>query len=76
MAGYPTEYKVPSRNRQYSNQPGGLADPEQVMATDFTPDSPESNHMRAIADALRTPEPVETEMNYGISNQPTSGEYQ
>jgi hypothetical protein len=46
MAGYPDEWNVPSRNRQYSNQPGGLATPEQVMATEFTPESPQANHMR------------------------------
>jgi hypothetical protein len=74
MAGYPDEWNVPSRNRQYSNQPGGLATPEQVMATEFTPESPQANHMRAIADVLRTPESTEVEMDYEMSNQP--GEYE
>ena len=70
MSGYPDEYKVPTRNRQYSNQPGGLAEPEQVMAREFTPESPESNHMRMQADALRAEPSVEVEMSYETSNQP------
>ena len=74
MAGYPKKWEVPTRNRQYSNQPGGLAKPEQVMATEFTPESPKANHMRAMADVLRAPEPLENEMDYAESNQP--GEYE
>ena len=78
MSGYPDEYKVPTRNRQYSNQPGGLAEPEQVMATEFTPSSPQAQHMRSQADALRASEPIEVEMDYEQSNQPSnsSGEYE
>lgn len=70
MAGFPDEWQIPSRNRQYSNQPGSFAKPEQVMATDFSPDSPESNHMRATADALRQEPDIEVDMDYEISNQP------
>jgi hypothetical protein len=70
MSGYPDEYKVPTRNRQYSNQPGGIATPEQVMAREFTPESPVSNHMRMQADALRAEPSVEIEMDYESSNQP------
>ena len=70
MSGYPDPYKVPTRNRQYSNQPGGLAKPEQVMVTEFTPSSPQASHMRAQADALRQPEPLEPQMDYDTSNQP------
>jgi hypothetical protein len=44
------------------------------MATEFTPESPQANHMRAIADVLRTPESTEVEMDYEESNQP--GEYE
>ena len=74
MAGYPTEYSVPSRNRQYSNQPGGLAKPVQEMVREFTPSSPLSNPMRLMADALRAEEPLENSMNYTESNQPDTGE--
>jgi len=70
MSGYPNGWLVPSRNRQYSNQPGGLAKPEQPMARDFSPEHPTSDHMRTMADALRTPEPLEPEMDYDDSNQP------
>ena len=70
MAGYPDEWKVPTRNRQYSNQPGGLAKPEQVMATEFTPESPIADHMRMQADALRSEPSIEVEMDYSMSNQP------
>ena len=70
MAGYPDRYKVPTRNRQYSNQPGGLAKPEQVMAREFTPESPESSHMRMTADALREEPSIESSMDYESANQP------
>ncbi len=70
MSGYPNGWLVPSRNRQYSNQPGGLAKPVQEMVRDFTPSDPESDHMRATADALRAPEPLEPEMDYDDCNQP------
>ena len=70
MAGYPDQYKVPSRNRQYSNQPGSLSRPEQVMVRDFDPSDPISNHMRMTAEALRSEESIETEMDYTESNQP------
>lgn len=74
MAGYPDQYKVPSRNRQYSNQPGGLAKPEQEMASDFSPSHPRSQHMRRQADALRAEDPLENSMNYDECNQPEIGE--
>ena len=70
MSGYPDQYKVPTRNRQYSNQPGGLAKPEQVMIREFTPESPESSHMRMTADVLRAEPSVESDMNYSEANQP------
>lgn len=70
MAGYPDYWEVRTRNRQYSNQPGSLAKPEQTMVSDFTPHSPESNHMRMQADALRSEPSIEEEMNYEDSNQP------
>ncbi len=74
MAGYPDQYKVSSRNRHHSNQPGGLAKPEQVQSSDFSPSDPKSTHMRLQADALRTEEPLENSMNYAESNQPETGE--
>ena len=70
MSGYPDEYKVPTRNRQYSNQPGGLATPVQVLAREFTPESPLSYLMRMQADALRAEPSVEVEMDYETSIQP------
>lgn len=69
MAGYPEQWEVPSRNRQYSNQPGGLYQPEQVMAREFTPSDPIADHMRGIADTLRQ-EPQGFETDFRISNQP------
>lgn len=70
MAGYPNGWSVPSRNRWHSNQPGGLAKPEQEMVRDFEFDSPESNHMRMTAEVMRTPDPVEVDMDYEESNVP------
>lgn len=70
MSGFPNGWEVPSRNRWHSNQPGGLAQPEQPMVRDFTPEHPASDHMRSMADALRQPEPLEPEMDYDDSNQP------
>jgi hypothetical protein len=70
MSGYPNGWEVRTRNRQYSNQPGGLAQPEQPMVRDFTPNHPQSDHMRGMADALRAPEPMEPSMDYDDSNQP------
>ena len=70
MAGYPDEWKVPSRNRQYSNQPGGLASPEQPMIREFTPESGQGDYMRMVADVIRSEPSVEADMDYEISNQP------
>jgi len=69
MAGYPDSWEVPSRNRQYSNQPGGLYVPEQVMVREFTPEDPIADHMRNIANEMRS-EPQGFETDFGISNQP------
>ena len=74
MAGFPDYWEVRTRNRQYSNQPGGLAKPVQEMVREFSPSSPKSQHMRAIADVLRSEAPLENSMNYQESNQPDSGE--
>ena len=74
MAGYPQNWEVRTRNRQYSNQPGSLAKPEQEMVRDFSFDSPESTHMRGMAELLRTPDSVEAERDYTESNVPDSGE--
>jgi hypothetical protein len=75
MAGYPDEWKVPTRNRQHSNQPGGIAVPEQPMARKFTPESPKSDHMRLVAEELRKKPEVEVEMDYEVSNQPEVKSY-
>jgi len=69
MAGYPDNWEVPSRNRFTSNQPGGIAEPEQYMVHDFEPSAPEANHMRGIADELRKTAQG-YDMDYRISNQP------
>jgi hypothetical protein len=74
MSGFPDAYSVPTRNRHYSNQPGGLAKPEQVMVTEFTPSSPQADHMRSQADAMRATEPLESGMDYAESNQPGEDE--
>ena len=68
--GYPNGWEVPSRNRQFSNQPGGLAEPEQVMVRDFEPEDPRSDHMRYAADLLREGPSVEDSMDYNESSQP------
>ena len=70
MSGYPDGWNVPTRNRQYSNQPGGLAKPEQVMVREFTPESGQGEHMRMQAEALRAGPDIEVSMDYEISNQP------
>jgi hypothetical protein len=76
MSGYPNSWEVKTRNRHYSNQPGGLAKPEQEMVRDFSTSSPKSSHMRMQADALRseTDPLIENAMNYEESNQPDIGE--
>jgi len=67
--GYPDEYQIPSRNRQYSNQPGHIAEPEQEMARDFSPEDPQSDHMRSVADELRK-SAQGYDMDYLEANQP------
>lgn len=69
MPGYPDEWEVRQRNRQHSNQPGGLAEPVQEMVREFTPSDPIANHMRGIADSLRQPSQG-YDMDYHDSNQP------
>ena len=70
MAGYPDEWNVPSRNRQYSNQPGGLMKPEQPMATEFRPQNPKSDHMARLAAEIRQYPDPEPDMNYEQANFP------
>lgn len=69
MAGFPNEWEVRQRNRQYSNQPGALAEPVQEMVREFSPTDPISDHMRGVADALRKPAQG-YDMDYHDSNQP------
>ena len=69
MAGYPNEWEVRQRNRQYSNQPGALAEPVQEMVREFSPSDPIADHMRGIADTLRQPAQG-YDMDYDDSNQP------
>ncbi len=69
MPGYPDEWEVRQRNRQFSNQPGSLAEPEQAMVRDFEPSDPEASHMRGIANVLRA-EAQGYDMDYRVSNQP------
>ena len=69
MAGFPQEHEVRERNRQYSNQPGGLAEPVQEMVREFSPSDPIADHMRGVADELRKPAQG-YDMDYDDSNQP------
>lgn len=69
VPGYPHEWEVRQRNRQYSNQPGALAQPEQAMVRDFEPSDPVADHMRGIIDTLRQPAQG-YDMDYRQSNQP------
>ena len=74
MSGYPNNFEVRTRNRWHSNQPGGLAQPEQTMVRDFTPEDPMSDHMRFVADELRKPAQG-FDMDYRESNQPLERSY-
>ena len=44
--GYPGEYEIPARNRQYQNQPGRPSEPEQVMYTPNDRQRDQARHIR------------------------------